>query len=450
MAYTIKYLSLQKTELEYEVELRGGTGGSVQELRKQIVKLAQQLPPEDILESHLEPNDDLIGLHECLIKSKNNLTSLKQKFDKNLFARAETLLHHIYHRTNRISNITEKAGGYKSCMTSFESQYKDLLDLRPPTPPSNPVPAHITTGTTSESNATTLASSCERNLFSEISKLKFSGKTCVRSFILKIEEFVFSRGISHDKILSLAFEIFTDDALHWYRCNKELVKSWEDLCVLLKADFGGSDYDYRLSAEIRSRTQGENENITMYIAIMHGMFSRLNKPFSEDDKLEILLHNIRPCYASTLSAFAEIKTIDTLKSICRNYENIQTRFSQFHEPPKVSNSTIAPEFAYKPSTSNTPNSKQYSYRKNSYYGNNWNRIDRQNEPDNSLYKTVGVAALNAGSPRTVFCPRCRTEDHSLRNCKQDRFRICFKCGKKDFTYLECPDCNSPSKVNPKN
>lgn len=443
--------------------MRGGTGGSVQELRKQIVKLAQQLPSEDILESHLDPNDDLLGVQDCLVKSKSCMAALKLKFDKNLFSRTETLLHHIYHRINRISNLSEVATGHKSCMYNFESQYKELSALRPPAPQAKPVSTPITAGTTIESNTTALSVSCERNLTSEISKLKFSGKTCVRSFILKVEEFVLSRGISYDKILSLAFEIFTDDALHWYRCNKDMVKSWNELCELLKEDFSSSDYDYRLSAEIRSRTQGESENITIYLAVMHGMFSRLNKALSEDDKLEILLHNIRPCYASTLSASPDIKTVDGLKSVCRNYENIQARFSQFREPPKVSNSTIAPEFAYKPSLSTSNNistNKYFSNHKKNYYSNsfpttNYNRTNsstgEQKLADNSPYKNVPVAALSVGSPRVVFCPRCRTDDHSLRNCKQERFPICFRCGKKDVIFSECPDCNNISDTtNQKN
>lgn len=457
MAYLIKFLSLQKAELEYEVELRGGVQGSVQELRKQIVKLGQQLLPEDILESHLEPAEDLKCLRESLIKSFTYLQSLRQKFDKNQFSRTETLLNHIYHRINRISNLTEVADDHRSCQANFDSQYKELLALRPQMPQVKSTTTSLTTATTTESTATPVSVTCERNLTSEIAKLKFSGKSCVRSFILKVEEFVQSRGISYDKILSLAFEIFTDDALHWYRCNKDKVQSWNDLCELLKEDFSSSDYDYRLCAEIRTRTQGESENITIYLSIMHGMFSRLNRPLSEDAKLEILLHNIRPCYASTLSASTDIKTMDSLKSICRNYENIQSRFSQFHEPPKVSSNTIAPEFAYKPSDSASGSShyKYHSYQKNNHYNSNSYNKPNPNtiyqKTDNTYqHKNVPVAALAANFSKTVFCPRCRTDDHSLRNCKQERFLICFKCGKKDVRYSECPDCNASSDENPKN
>lgn len=77
------------------------------------------------------------------------------------------------------------------------------------------------------------------------------------------------------------------------------------------------------------------------------MFSRLGKAMNDEDKLEILLHNIRPCYASTLSSVNEIKNIEQLKGLCQNYENIQSRLTQFHEPPKMSADTVAPEFVYR-------------------------------------------------------------------------------------------------------
>lgn len=96
----------------------------------------------------------------------------------------------------------------------------------------------------------------------------------------------------------------------------------DNLVTILKKDFDQADFDYRLLSAIRGRTQGEQENITVYLSIMAGLFSRLSKILSNDDKLEILLHNIRPCHASTLASVTEISDIDTLRCLCRNYENI--------------------------------------------------------------------------------------------------------------------------------
>lgn len=462
-SYPIKFLSLQKAELDYEVAVRGGTSGdSVNELRKQIVKLSTILPSDDILESHLDPIDDLKAVKESLSKSHNGIVALKSKFDKSLFARTENLLHHIYHRLNRINySSADLAEVYKSCCSNFNSQFKELSLLKP----QSVQPTQMTSPPEPVREPINVSVSCERKLISEMGKLKYSGKTCVRSFIQKVNEFILSRSIPQEKLVSFAYEIFTEDALHWYRCIKDKVNTWDDIVVLLKQDFSQNDYDYRLLSEIRARTQGELENITIYISIMLGMFSRLGKPLPEEDQLEILLHNIRPCYASTLASSPEIKDISSLQNLCRNYENIQSRLKQFREPPKINAETLAPEFAYtKQSTSNFNSTKNnngnynkynkqqnYNYtsnypknysKSNNYNFNNAKTAVNANEYGNSNLQVNSVErSTNSTNRYLIYCPRCRSNTHSLGKCRQAHFPICFKCGKRDVRYPECPNCN---------
>ncbi|KAG6455310.1 hypothetical protein O3G_MSEX009138, partial [Manduca sexta] len=194
---------------------------------------------------------------------------------------------------------------------------------------------------------------CDRNLSSEISKIKFDGKSCVRSFIQKIEEFRLAKDISKDKLMTFAYEIFIGDALHWFRAIKGGIESWDHLIIRLREDFDVFDYDYRMITEIRDRTQGESENIVIFLSIMKGMFSRLSVPMNEADQLEILLHNIRPCYANVLANCPNISSIDQLQALCRNYEQVRARSENFKEPVASSSRTLAPEFAYsKGSTKN--------------------------------------------------------------------------------------------------
>lgn len=471
MSYNIKFLSLQKSELEYEVAVRGSTpADSVAELRKQIIKLAPILPAEDILESHLDSNIDLKQVKETLIKTQNNIQTLKTKFDKNLFTRTETMIHHLYHRLNRITATTDSNELYKTCRTNFKSQFNDLISLKPqPTEQTSSENSDSAT-TSSNSNETEKVITCDRNLIAELSKIKFSGKTCVRAFIQRIEEFMHSRNISPTKLMSFAYEIFTDDALHWFRFTKSKVNTWKELVESLKRDFSESDYDYRLLSEIRNRTQGERENITIYLSIMNGMFSRLNNPLQDTEQLEIILHNIRPCYASTLAASPEIDNLDSLKEICRNYETIQSRLKQFREPPKANSDTLAPEFAYNKqpipscSFSNSYNAKKHNYynnaNTNNYYKDKYtkpnysNYINKNNNTTtsdsnkNSQNKTSSVAAISTHHTK-IYCPRCRNNSHSLHQCRLPHFPICFKCGKKGVRYPECTTCHQ-QKPNSKN
>lgn len=451
MSFPIRYFSLQKSELEYEVAVRGETpSATVADLRKQINKLSQLYPAEDILCSHLEPDADLSSCIELL--DRINVAFSSDITDKNTLSRYENLLHHLYHRLNRIEPGHTKhcLDSHVQCSVLFKDLYDKLLNLK-----KKSVDPLITAGPSSEPPATSatpinVTVTCEgaSRISSEISKLKFNGKTCVRSFIQRANEFSLARNISGTKLLTYATEIFVDDALHWYRSVKDQVTTWDELAVLLRQDFDRSDYDYRLLSEIRERTQGKHENITIYLSILSGMFARLSKPLPEEDKLEIVLHNIRPCYASTLASCTQIDSLEQLRTLCRNYENVQSRLSQFHEPSAATSDTLAPEFAYKSGTSST-NKNNYNNSNSNF--NNSNRQYINPKPNTNNTNDINkkyLHAMNTTNPtkhtQNVYCPRCRNTTHSLRNCVSTEV-LCFRCGLKNVRKPECPNCNRKSK-----
>lgn len=418
MAENINFLSLQKSELEYEVSLRGQTpADTVLELRKQIIKLSKEYPSETIALSHLPSSEDLKGVVSVLDKSQKNINSLKIKFEKNLFSRTEGFLNHVYHRLNRIDIDDDDTDAILSdCKINFESQMREIRSLSPSCEASISV---------NDLQKAIMGLSVEHNRTPDFSKLKFNGKTCVRAFIQKVDEFVEARGISHEKLLSFGYDIFTDDALHWFRCIKPKVDSWSQIVDALKTDFSPHDFDYQFLSEIRSRFQGETENITIYLSIMDGMFSRLTKPLPEVERLEIITHNIRPCYANALASVWPILDIDTLKAICQNFEKVQCQFKKFNEPSAPTSSTLAPEFAYKGKSS----ASAFVVKSD----------------NKSLNDTVKPRSfVSAVASANVYCPRCRSNSHSLKACKQPRIIICFKCGKQG---VRTPDC---TKCNPKN
>ncbi|KOB52077.1 Uncharacterized protein OBRU01_25687 [Operophtera brumata] len=78
MAYAIKFLLLQKSELMYEVAIRGEVpSDSVEGLRRQVNKLTQLYLSEDICESVYDFAVDLKGSNDTLDKIRQNLDSLK-------------------------------------------------------------------------------------------------------------------------------------------------------------------------------------------------------------------------------------------------------------------------------------------------------------------------------------------------------------------------------------
>lgn len=427
MAYEIKFLSLQKPELAYEILIRGGTpADSVAEMRKQIVKLAPDYPSEDILVSGFDVAVDLKEVCESIIKAESNIKTYNSKQDSSLLNRTGILICHIYHRLSRIEPDSQRT---VSLLDDYKQRFQVLHDFVSMASKSNSVRGEPLKedGNSQQGNAVThISVSCERDFSNDFNKLKFNGETCVREFIQRVDEFITARNIPFSRIFSMATEIFTDKALHWFRFVKDGITSWEELRRQLKQDFDRPDFDRNFKKEIEARTQGINENITIYISVMAGMFSRLSRPLSEEEKLDIILHNIRPCYANIIASAGEIKDISTLQTLCKTYENVKSRYSSFREPPQSTTDTMAPEFAYQKLGSNSlsPNSNNFNKNNRSY--------------------------VHAMSAKVKFCPRCRVDTHNLRNCTAERKLVCFRCGKPNFRFHDCPDCNKPIQGQPKN
>lgn len=457
-AYPIKFFLLNKNELSYEVLIRGEEPAStVLGLRKQINKLTSIIPTTDVCESGIDPEVDITGALTSLSELLSRVKNLEEKFDLNLFERTRALCHHLFHRIKRIDCSDAK---YSDKIKSLTKNFSPLLNkINMLGKSSNPT-------TSSESLAsfqptmepTNLSMHCDHQHLSGLQKIKFNGRTCVHEFVQRVSEYSSVRNIPSSKLLTFATELFTGDALHWYRSVSSSVNSWDELVTLLKEDFSHFDHDYRLMSEIRNRTQGDSENITIYLAKMSELFSRLTRTIPEQDKLDILLHNIRPCYSGVLASnSSSITTIDNLRTLCRNYEKIKCLTSQFKEPPRISSDTLAPDLAY--STSSDYNSNKPNYYLQKYNNNtknyNFNKFNYKNQNNNSSFnikhkERPTVSAISTSDPKgkQSYCPRCRTAEHSLSQCKADRFPICFKCGTMNVIYPNCTKCHS--RQNQKN
>lgn len=419
----INFLSLQKAELEYEVSLRGHKpADSVAELRKQIAVLSKEYPSDAMLCSHLPPSEDIEGVQTSLEKSLLNLKTLKSKYNRNLFLRTEGLLNQIYYRLDRIQFDEDDDETLESilseCRENFESQMSDLKSLAPESDVSA-----VKINANDLEKCINITIDQNKSMVPNFATIKYDGKTCVRSFLQKLDEFVKSRGIGYEKVLSFGHEIFTGEALPWFRSIRRQVKDWSQVAEALIADFSPKNFDAQFLSQIRSRLQGKDEKICIYLAVMDCMFSRLTKPLSEDEKLEILSGNILPCYANVLASAGEIFNIDNLKEVCQKYERVQTQFFKRSEPSSRNCIPLATEFVYRGESSAPSNFEK-------------------SKPLNNFQNTKSY--VSAVASKDVYCPRCRNNTHSLKTCTQPRDIVCFKCGKKG---VRTPDC---TKCNPKN
>ncbi|XP_069365329.1 uncharacterized protein [Maniola hyperantus] len=448
--HPIKYFLLNKNELSYEVLIRGAEPAStVIELKKQIAKLTPSLPSTDILESGLDPAEDLSGAANSLKELATRVKLLEEKYDYSLHERSRALCYHIYHRLKRIDDSTPSATA-KAINKDFNELYNRLSMIQRP---STPTPSTSNAGQPFFENTSlppTTIVNCDHQL--DRIRPKFDGTTCVRAFLNDVKDYTSIKNFSTDRLLSQAPLFFTGKAKHWHRSVRDSVKTWDELAKLLLRDFSKMDYDYRLLAEIRSRTQGDTEDIVIYFAIMANYFSRLIKPLPEQDKLDILLHNIRPCYASVLAANADnINSVEKLRTLCTNYESIEGLTAKNRDPPRVTPNTLAPDLAFVPKFNQNSN-KNFNTHKSfgSKYNHNYTKKYYTTKNENTTQTKSVNSIAEVSKPARLLCPRCRTNDHTLSQCKMERFPICFKCGKKGVKFPDCVDCLAIEKSNPKN
>ena len=251
--------------------------------------------------------------------------------------------------------------------------------------------------------------------------IKFSGDvkhTSVNSFLERVEELRIARNVTKPQLLRTVVDLFQDTALIWYRANRHLFQTWDELTDSLRDVFQPIDYEEKLLDEIKRRTQGPNETISIYIAVMTSLFSRLRVKISEQRKIQILMRNIAPFYQTQLS-LVDVKSVHELLKLGRRLEERKCSVEAYAPPPRRQQS-VEPDLAYvyaepiySPSTSNPRH--------------------------HSLRSPNSVETIQSN---TRVCWNCSKPGHRSVNCRESRKKHCFRCGKPDVTVRSCPSCSN--------
>lgn len=69
----------------------------------------------------------------------------------------------------------------------------------------------------------------------------------------QVEELSFARNISKEALFRSAVELFSGQALVWYRYARNNCDNWDELVSLLRKDFLSPRHDKELKEEINSR-----------------------------------------------------------------------------------------------------------------------------------------------------------------------------------------------------
>lgn len=357
---------LNKEELEYELEIRGVTN-TENTTNKDMIRILRGLLMNEtentkiLLECSRPVNEELTECSKKLEAVKALLvpiTSLAQQ------RRLETKLVHIINRLERITTNDEEMLLHKSQLLASSANamvdFKELVEadikskknipLDPIFNLENISPVLSTPIKEIQSQATVSVDQPSvhfRHIPVSKWNIKFSGQDDsmgLNEFLERVHELAFARGVSKSELFTAAVELLEGKALVWFRCASRSVNDWDELCMRMKEEFLPSDYSERLWEQIKKRTQGENESVGLYLAVMDNLFNRLNSHVSETVRLRTICRNLLPYYQKQL-ALIEITTESQLRQLCKKIENNRESIKNFN-PPTKSNLSLEIDLAY--------------------------------------------------------------------------------------------------------
>lgn len=166
----------------------------------------------------------------------------------------------------------------------------------------------------------------------------------VAAFLERVEELRIARNASKEDVWSEAVDLFSGQALVWFRSIRRSISTLKELEYELKQEFQPADYNQELWEEIRNRTQGENERPGLFLAVMDNLFARLSFSITVAEKLAICRRNLHPYFQDRI-CLQTIESIVKLREVCKQLEDGKSLQERFRPPPSVKN-LLEPDLGY--------------------------------------------------------------------------------------------------------
>lgn len=440
------FSGLLKDEVSYELNLRGvrHERGDTAETLAALLEKAEPAAAEfeDKFIGSLNTGTEL----EVCARKLAELGALIPKYSTTShYQKCQARLTHVIQRLDRLTGQTREQRLYKSSLLEELYRLRFSISNNPPRS-RDPSPSkqhlHPTTSRDEENRITDVRKNgADGDVHSEGASIpipppypshssprnspilkwgvNFDGHTCVLEFITKIKELAASCSAQDHELLSNFSHLLTGDALIWFRGYRDNITSISQLFEYLKEEFLPVDYDRRLLLQIKGRLQEKSEDIKIYINLMLYELTKLSKPLSEAEKLEIILSNMNTFYIAKL-ALHNFSSIAELKSVCSRLDIAKYRCEN-RGALNSGNTAIVSGFTVK---SNLTKSVNQPFNKQKYSSGNVATISHDANNSAMLQKDG------------VTCLKCSGKHH-YSECNVYNTPICFKCKKPNVLTRDC-------------
>ena len=261
--------------------------------------------------------------------------------------------------------------------------------------------------------------------------ITFNGSNLsVNQFIERVNELSVSRNVTEERLFYGASELFSGDALIWFRSIRHEIFNWSELMARLRKDFLPADFTNDLWDEIRSRKQGYNEKVIIFIAVLENLFHRLPFLPPENVRLEQIIRNLQPYFQSQLT-LRHVPSILALREMCKALEDTKLHIDRFkNTSSNQTRNILEPDLSTRVTQPRRINEIETNNITNPFVNNNISAVNTTSDTPN-----------NNNSVTRFLCWNCKQTSHQWRNCNQPLNRFCYGCGMPNVTIKNCTKCS---------
>ncbi|KAJ8980145.1 hypothetical protein NQ317_014639 [Molorchus minor] len=394
---------LNKDELTYEVRIRGIAPGTVEEMRRSLAMARRLETSGDSVKYPEYPysvEDDIKAVEEKLAELEPLVARFGDSSSSNSFYTYQTKLSHVLHRIDNMDEekATQRPEYRAKALTLFSDlhrkaeEFEKLQSVPPQLSFLEQSSFEAAIEPVRRSSSTSPSRAGIKSILPNKWNLKFCGDKkglSLSAFLEQVEELRLARHVSKNILLESGIDLFGGRAYQFYLAYRNQVSTWDDFVSLLREEYLSPNYNEKLFEEIRRRTQGSDESIGIYLAVMTGYFNRLTCSVSEETKLKILMRNIAPFYQNQL-ALVEVTSIAQLRDLGKRLEARKEAVENYVVPSRRSN-TLEPDLAY---------------------------IEVENQHLSEI--TTSQATGSAPVKREITCYRCGKPGHMAAGCIERR------------------------------